>query len=690
MEHRTAERDFEKELNAEQYAAVTAPRGPALVLAGAGSGKTRTLTYRVAWLRGQGIPHWRLLLLTFTNKAAREMLERVEKLTGDAFPPKWGGTFHSIGARVLRSHGGCVGLKPGFTIMDESDADSLFAEVAKKIDREFFKGKENPKPSVLQSWLSYARNTRKSIDEVVSERTDSPDRAAALLTEVAEAYRKKKLESQVADYDDLLTLWLEVLEKDDRVREAYQRQFDHILVDEYQDTNSIQSAIVDLLAADHQIMAVGDDAQCIYTWRGAEFDNILHFPDRHPGTKIFKILSNYRSTQPILNLANDVLSAQALAGVGYEKQLVAVRRGSLKPRVVQCADTVSQARFVIERAAGLCGEGATPGEIAILYRAHFQALDLQLELSRRGIPFTITSGIRFFEQAHIRDVAAMLRLLANPDDEPAFARLCELLPKVGPKTASKLHAFGRGLLREAAQKASQSSADPTLFDFDAPAKAPQAEGPLPTHLVEVMDNTEFLEKVPEAARELWRDMATTLGDALAAFRRSPDKPANTVRILTEGWYYDYLATIHDRPENRRDDLGALEQFAARYDSMSEMLAQLVLLSSEGAEKNAEGDTRDKIRLSTIHQAKGLEFPYVFLIGASDGCLPLQRAIDEGDVDEERRLFYVAVTRAEDELYITYPSMQIQKNGSVFPMGESRFLMEIDPGNYEAARPRRSW
>jgi len=682
------QRDYEGELNAEQYAAVTAPRGPALVLAGAGSGKTRTLTYRVAWLRDQGVPHWKILLLTFTNKAAREMLERVKNLSGDDFPAEWGGTFHSIGARVLRRFGASVGLKSGFTIMDESDAESLFAEVAKKVDRDFFRKKDNPKPSVLQDWLSYARNTKRTIADVVEERHPDPGHLVSLLTDVAEAYRKKKLESQVADYDDLLTLWLEVLEKDDIARRLYQRQFEHILVDEYQDTNAIQSAIVDLLASEHQVMAVGDDAQCIYTWRGAEFDNNLHFPDRHPGTRIYRILSNYRSTQPILNFANDVLAAQALAGVGYEKKLTAVRKGSLKPRVVQCADTVAQARFVVERIAGLYNSGTSLGEIAVLYRAHFQALDLQLELSRQRIPFTITSGVRFFEQAHIRDLVAMLRILANPDDEPAFLRLCELLPKIGPKTAAKLHAAARGQLREVEIKA-QASAEPSLFYLPAP-KAATPTAPLPAHIAEVLEDSAFLEKVPEAARESWRDMALTLHQALGAFRQNPDKPAKVVQILAGGWYYDYLATVHDRPESRRDDLDALAEFAGRFDTMSEMLAQLVLLSSEGAEKGAEDAARDKIRLSTIHQAKGLEFPTVFLIGASEGCLPLQRAIDAGDVDEERRLFYVAVTRAEDELYITHPSMQIQKNGSVFPLSPSRFILEIDPANYESARPRRSW
>lgn len=682
--------DFEKELNEEQYAAVSAPRGPALVLAGAGSGKTRTLTYRVAWLRErERLAPWQILLLTFTNKAAREMISRVEGLTGDAFKSGWGGTFHSVGARILRRDGRCVGLEPGFTIMDQDDAEGLFSEVAKGLDKGFFRNKEHPKPSVLLSWLSYARNTQRSITEVVEERRPDADDVADALIRFAEAYRKKKIESQVADYDDLLTLWLDVLRQDAVALERYRRQFAHILVDEYQDTNAIQSAIIDLLAGEHQIMAVGDDAQCIYTWRGADFDNILHFPDRHPGTRIYNILSNYRSTQPILDLANDVLDAQAAGGGGYEKRLRAVRQGRFKPVVVPCADTVAQARFVIERTMGLLDEGLSAGQIAVLYRAHYQALDLQLELSRRGVPFTITSGIRFFEQAHIRDMVAQLRLIVNPADEPAFGRICTLLPKVGPKTALKLHSRLMNLFAERRAEEAAGDAAPTLFDL--PVVQSAATGPASvSHPLELLGTDEILEKVPEAAQESWRDMAETLHQALDKFRCYPEEPSKTVDVLIEGWYGGYLTTAYDRSEERLDDLKALLDFANGYDSMSDMLAQLVLLSSESNERKAEAESGERIRLSTIHQAKGLEFSAVFLIGASEGSLPLQRAVDDGNVDEERRLFYVAVTRAEDELYICHPMLQVQKRGGAFRLDRSRFIDEIGPENFECVRPRLKW
>jgi len=687
--------DYRAELNDEQYAAVTAARGPALVLAGAGSGKTRTLTYRVAWLRDQGIQHWQFMLLTFTNKAAREMIDRVGKLTGEEKPASWGGTFHSIGARVLRRDGRAVGLNPGFTIMDQGDAESLFSEVAKSMNSSFFKDKEHPKPKVLQSWLSYARNTCRSLSDVVEERYPDGSHITEALIGFAEAYRKKKLASQVVDYDDLQTLWLEVLQKDPEALGRYQRQFEHILVDEYQDTNSIQSQIVDLIASQHQIMAVGDDAQCIYTWRGAEFDNILHFPERHPGTKIFQILSNYRSTQPILDFANDVLRMQAIVGSGYEKELRAVRKGSLKPRVVPCADTVAQARFVIARVKGLIDEGIPEDKIAVLYRAHYQALDLQLELSRNRMQFTITSGVRFFEQAHIRDIVAQLRLIVNPDDEPAFVRICQLLPKIGPKTASRLHQKIKEVfatLRDDIEKhRANNNSELNLFEQATEVDHTVTSEDIKevAHPIDVLLDAKVLEKVPEAAREAWRDFALTIQEALEMQRSAPDDPGRVVQILAEGWYGDFLRVIHDNPDSRRDDLGAMIDFAGKYEAMDLMLAELVLLSSEANEKGLD-DFKGKLRLSTIHQAKGLEFPVVFLIGASDGSLPLQRAIDDDNVDEERRLFYVAVTRAEDELYVCFPMLQLQRGGGIFRLERSRFIDEIEAGKFESAKPRRSW
>ena len=393
--------DFPSELNDEQYAAVTAEPGPMLVLAGAGSGKTRTLTYRVAWLLSQGVHPAEILLLTFTNKAAKEMLHRVEDLTGFESRRFWGGTFHHIGHRLLRMHGEIIDLDGRFTILDSGEAESFLRDATETTDRSFFRDKTHPKPKPLANIISMSRNTCLDFQETVLKYFPQHNHIVDRLPAIAEEYSKTKSKHQVVDYDDLLVYWLEMMEKSPEIAEIYQKRFRHTLVDEYQDTNILQARIIDLMAPSHQIMAVGDDAQCIYSWRGANFENIITFPDRHTGTRIYRIETNYRSTPEILTLANSVLRNQ-LAGHGFEKELRPARSSNILPFVVQSLDTREQAAFVVSRLRGLIDEGRSPSEIAILYRAHFHAVDLQVELSRESIPFQITSGVRFFEQAHVR------------------------------------------------------------------------------------------------------------------------------------------------------------------------------------------------------------------------------------------------------------------------------------------------
>ncbi len=652
--------DFRSELNDEQYAAVTAEPGPALVLAGAGSGKTRTLTYRVAWLRAQGIPPWQILLLTFTNKAAREMLGRVEELTGGTFSSQWGGTFHSIGGRFLRKHGSAIGVEPGYTILDESDSESLVTEVIKSQDAAFLKDKNNPKARAIRDLISFARNTRDALDNVVRERMPWAEELIPQLESFAGDYHELKRARQVADYDDLLELWLRVLQQDEPIRRHYQEQFQHILVDEYQDTNLLQSEIIDLLANRHQIMAVGDDAQCIYTWRGARFENIASFGERHPGATVYKIETNYRSTPQILDFANDVLADQPV-GQGYLKMLRPVRAPNRKPQVVGVMDTRQQAHFLLKRIKGLLSEGYQLSDIAILYRAHYQAVDAQIEFSRNGLPFVITSGVRFFEQAHIRDLTAQLRFLANPRDATAFHRVACLLPRVGERTAQRLYSL---VSKHAASEAS------------------------PGHCRAMLEST-ILAKVPADAKADWTALAETLADAGRALAEPGDtlRPEHVVRVLVEGWYGDFLRTGSGLTnwEPRREDLESLIGFAQRFDDVNELLAQLVLLNSETASRAVDPDD-DCVRMTTVHQAKGLEFPVVIVIGMADGFFPLKRAIESGDLDEERRLFYVSVTRAQDELYLCYPMLHTQgRNGGVMRVDPSRFLQEIPEDHYEHRR-----
>ncbi|MGB0371860.1 MAG: ATP-dependent helicase [Opitutales bacterium] len=650
--------DFKAELNDEQFEAVTSPMGPALVLAGAGSGKTRTLTYRVAYLLSQGVAPWNILLLTFTNKAAREMLERVEDLTGVDRRHFWGGTFHSIGQRILRKHGESVGFEASFNIMDQDDANSMMNAVIKETDPAFLKNKNHPKSNVIHSVISYARNTGQPVEAVAEDRYPWLDNVPTAIVRFSKAYEKRKRAEQVADYDDLLTEWLKLLKENEDARTFCQTQFKCILVDEYQDTNYIQSAIIDNLTGNHNIMAVGDDAQCIYTWRGADFQNILTFPERHPGTEIYKIQTNYRSSPEILSLANAILANQP-AGTGYSKELSPVRDHDITPVILPFVDQRQQARWIVNRLRSLQMDGQDLSEVAILYRAHYQAMDVQMELARSDIPFVITSGIRFFEQAHIRDVAAQLRFIANGQDSSAFFRFIKHLPKVGDRSAERIYQFIAKLARDNGVGSAS-----------------------------IMLHKNVVSKIPANAREEYGHLARTLIDAETAMKDNAS-PATIVELVIEGWYQDFLRNHYENYSSREDDLQSLVNFASRYSDLNELLSELILLSTETGNDSPSNDSTDnKVRLTTVHQSKGLEFPVVIIIGCADNLFPLKRAIDDDNLDEERRLFYVAVTRAMRELFIAYPMISIGK-GPPTRLTPSRFINELPSDSYDVVRTQQS-
>ncbi len=648
--------DFRAALNDEQFHAVTAEPGPLLVLAGAGSGKTRTLTYRVAYLLSQGVRPGEILLLTFTNKAAKEMLHRVHELTGVEPGRFWGGTFHSIGHRALRMFGEAIGLPRSFTILDAEESEGVLRDAVDECDKGFFKDKTHPKAGPLHSILSMARNTQLPLSETVSRFFPQHEGIIERLPLFAKKYADKKRDASILDYDDLLELWLDLLKKSESTREYFVHRFRHVLVDEYQDTNVIQSQIVDLIGSHHRVMAVGDDAQCIYTWRGANVENILTFPDRHPGTVIHRIETNYRSTPQILALANGVLLAQP-KGRAFEKELRPHRANSEKPFFVQSMDGREQAQFIVQRLRGLLDEGCSLSDIAILYRAHFQALDIQLELARLQIPYQITSGVRFFEQAHIRDLVALLRFVYNPSDTAAWNRIAVLLPKVGDKNAAKLHAAALEHARLMQQ------------DF-----------------IDALGTDDVASKVPKDAKEEWPKFLASLQQVKDMMRTM--KPHNAVEIAIDGWYGDYLKGAYANYISRLDDLKSMIGFASRYEEMQELLAQIMLLNSETSDRSADPDA-DALRLTTVHQAKGLEYAVVFLIGLADGSFPLRRAIEAGDVEEERRLFYVAVTRARDELYLCFPKVNT-KGGPAMLQTPSRFLTELPSDLYQPLRLKRSY
>src|SRR3954468_10864409 len=428
--------DYAAELNEQQLAAVTAPPGPQLIIAGAGSGKTRTLTYRVAYLLENGVDPRNILLLTFTNKAARQMLDRVANLLPVDASGLWGGTFHSIGNRMLRRHGSVLGYSSGFTILDREDQKDLIDTV---VSGAGINPKEIrfPKGDVLADLFSFTVNTERPMEELLAEKFPYFLPLIEQIKDVHTRYERKKKATNSMDFDDLLEKTLRMLKEHEEVRDFYQRKFQFILVDEYQDTNKIQADFIDTLAAQHRnVMVVGDDAQSIYSWRGANFKNILAFPERYPDAQVFKIELNYRSVPEILSVANAAIATNVKQ---FRKELAATRSSNaFRPAVVGLNDGSEQARFVAQRILELRDEGIELDEIAVLYRAHYHAIELQLEFSRRGIPYVITSGVRFFEQAHVKDVTSFVRFVANPRDEVAFKRMVKLLPGIGGKIAEDL------------------------------------------------------------------------------------------------------------------------------------------------------------------------------------------------------------------------------------------------------------
>jgi DNA helicase-2/ATP-dependent DNA helicase PcrA len=653
--------DYAAELNEQQLAAVTASPGPLLVIAGAGSGKTRTLTYRVAYLLENGIDPRNILLLTFTNKAARQMLDRVANLLPVDASGIWGGTFHSIGNRMLRRHGRALGYNSGFTIMDREDQKDLINTVVANagIDPKEIRF---PKGDVLAEIFSFVVNTETPMEELLAAKFPYFLPLLDKIKDVHARYEKKKKATNSVDFDDLLEKTLSMLKQHENIASFYRRQFQFILVDEYQDTNKIQADLIDTLARDHRnVMVVGDDAQSIYSWRGANFKNILEFPKRYPDAQVFKIEMNYRSVPEILEVANAAIVANVEQ---FRKNLAPTRESrAVKPAIVALNDGSEQAQFVAQRILELRDEDVDLGDIAVLYRAHYHAIELQLELSRRGIPYQITSGIRFFEQAHIKDVTAFLRFVANPRDEVAFKRMVKLLPGIGNRSADNLWNAWENALGAVA------GIDDPGREATSPSAVISGSGYNFGERLRAMN-------VTARSKKMWEQLAHTLDEIAPA--GVPNPPSEMITSVVEAIYEDYAKVNFTNYELRHEDLNQLAAFARQFKDLSEFLSQLALISNVDAEA-APNQTADKeaVNLSSVHQAKGLEFHTVFIIWLTDGMFPSSRSLDTREaLEEERRLFYVATTRARDELYLSYPHMRLNAGyGDVFQR-PSRFLKEI--------------
>ncbi len=682
--------DFAAELNPQQLEAVTAPPGPALVIAGAGSGKTRTLTYRVAYLMENGVSPQHILLLTFTNKAAREMCERVGALNTGDLTGLWGGTFHSIGNRILRRHPNEAGFAPGFSIMDREDSEEMLDGVIATLGFDP-KEKRFPKGEVIADVLSYQLNTGRKLDDVLLEKYPHFLEFSEHFADVRKKYEARKKKANALDFDDLLEKTVTLLKSHAAIAEHYQRQFQFILVDEYQDTNHLQNDFIEMLAArHHNVMVVGDDAQSIYSWRGADFRNILEFPKRHAGAKIYKIETNYRSVPEVLELANAAIAKNEHQ---FEKHLVAVREGGgVKPALVPLADSQQQAQFVAQRILELHEEGTPLEEMAVLYRAHFHSMELQMELTRRGVPFEITSGLRFFEQAHIKDVSAFLKWVVNPHDEVAFKRMVKLMPGVGPRSADSLWDGVMQALAAAetsnvqrptsnvqrvptAEAQPLSTLNPQLStDSDEPTQ------PLPETIANPWEGLPSIKKlllplkVPAKAQKAWEQCVLTLDELAPGGRLVP--PSQMIHSVMEAIYDDYARAKFPNYDLRREDLNTLANFARQYESAQAFLDQLALLTTMDSNA-ASADEHERVTLSSVHQAKGLEWKAVFVIWLADGKFPTGRSLENPEaIEEERRLFYVAVTRAKDELYLSYPCMSFNSGYGDPLQRPSRFLGEI--------------
>ncbi len=644
---------YRQELNEEQFRVVTAQPGAALVVAGAGTGKTRTITYRVAYLIEQGVSPQRILLATFTNRAAREMLKRVEMLTGSQNVHKiWGGTFHRIANLILRRHAVSIGYNSNYSILDAEDAKD-FINVCIEEAAIDTKAKRFPKAEVVQSIISYANNTDQPIEDVIIKKYPYFEMLSQQIKRVDFVFQERKRERNVMDYDDLLLNWKRLLIEKPEIANVYAEQFQHILVDEYQDTNKLQAELIDLLAVKHKnVMVVGDDAQSIFAWRGAEFTNIYEFPERYPNAVTYKLETNYRSTPEILGLANVSIANNRRQ---FPKILQAVKKSKdFKPALIPCSDVEQQSAFIASRILELRDEGTSLEEIAVLYRSHYHSIELQLELTRRNIPYRVQSGVRFFEQAHIKDVISYLRIIVNPRDELAWKRILKMIPSVGNATANK------------------------IYESLAYAENPFA----------LVKKEDF--KYQPRSKGNWQSFVELLEKLTTDENRN--RPAKQIELILTNGYEQFLIENYENAEARLEDLRGLAMYASRYDSTEDFLSELALLSTERFKEPAPivgedvvmgGEEDELLTLTSVHQAKGLEWKAVFLIWAAEGKFPSPRSLKEIDSEEEeRRLWYVALTRAQDELYMTYPLLIVDYNRQTVLQKPSRFIQECPPALFE--------
>ena len=626
--------NYQKNLNLSQLKVVKEAEGPCLVLAGAGSGKTRVLIYRLAYLLEKGVSPYNILLVTFTNKAAQEMITRAEALFKISLSSLWAGTFHHIGNIILRKEAHRIGYSSNFTIIDKEDSFDLIGDCIEGLG--YGKNKFFPNKKIISHIRSLAVSSLKEIDEIIITTYSHLEEFISPIKRVLHCYETKKKETNVMDFDDLLIKWLEVMRLEE-IRNKYSQNFKYILVDEFQDTNRLQFEILKKISSYHKnILVVGDDAQSIYSFRAAEITNMLNFPKVFEGAKIFKLEINYRSTPQVLNLANHIIKHNVNQ---FPKNLIATKKEGSLPVVVKTKDVFEQAKFIAQRILEITRQGVSLKEIAILFRSRFQSLELEMELLKRSIPYLVRGGLRFFEQAHIKDILAYLKIIVNPKDELSFKR------------AISLH---RGIGRGFAHKIWEQIAKSKKNLGDVCQKLPQRQ----------KEGVKTFQKIIEKMREL-------------------EEPEKMIKEITK-YYKDYCYLNFDNPEDRMLDIEEIAKLARGYPTVKDFLADLSSYEEfKGETLISAYNKEETVILSTIHQAKGLEWDTVFLIGFNDYEFPHPKALEDKEaLEEERRLFYVATTRAKYQLYITYPQNKYTSRNGLIISRASMFLYELPPSCFE--------
>ena len=633
--------NWKQSLNEAQLEAVEHIDGPSLIIAGAGSGKTRTLTYKVLYMLEQGIPAERILLLTFTNRAAREMTTRMSGLAGSRAGRIYAGTFHKIGNIFLRKYAHHLGIAGDYTILDREDSISVMDQAMKSMSLPT-NDKEFPGKKLLMRIQGLAKNKNCSPEIVIDADFAKFSDYTEVILKVFEKYESLKKTIGGIDFDDMLILWHQLMQ-DEITADTIKSQFDYILIDEYQDTNKIQADIADILSEEKRnLSVVGDDSQSIYSFRGADFGNIITFTERYPGAKIFKLELNYRSTKAILDLANSSIKHNKLQ---YKKELYPSngRRGG-QPVIKNFRNVYDQAEGILHEIKLLVRNGLSKSEIAVLYRSHYHSMELQMELTRNHIPFTIHSGLKFFEMAHIKTLVAFLRASQNLQDFVSWKRLLGTVQGIGPKSAEKIM---EGISRYR-----------HLDDLEA------------EKLISLSPK-----KSQEAVRELFLIFENIRKDMLSS------APGECVRHIMESGFFDrYLIKNFPNMDERMDDCRQFASFVEGFEKLSDLLDELSLVASGEDYYNGQ----EGIVLSSIHQAKGLEWKAVFIIWLCEGKFPVYKSVNiQEHLEEERRLFYVAVTRAKEKLYLSYPRLDSRNQyGYERPTNPSQFLLEIPPHLYQ--------